>query len=150
MCGRFFRHRPAQELAAAFRAEPSAALELAPSYNIPPSEQVLAVRHNPKTGERTLDALHWGLIPYFAKDRKYAYRCSNARDDGVDTKPSFRGAFAKRRCIVPADGFFEWLTVGKTKHPYAFARRDQQPLAFAVSGRTGWTRIRASGCARAR
>jgi putative SOS response-associated peptidase YedK len=131
MCGRFRRNRPIEEVAEAFDAKPSPQLELPPSYNIPPSAPVLAVRHHPKSGERTLDALLWGLIPYFAKDRKYAYRCSNARDESVDTKPSFRSAFAKRRCIVPADGFYEWLTIGKVKHPYAFARRDQQLLAFA-------------------
>jgi putative SOS response-associated peptidase YedK len=133
MCGRFFRYRKAREMAAAFRANPSAAIEDgdAAHYNIPPSQLVLAVRFNAKTGERSLDPLHWGLIPHFAKDRKYAFRCSNARADSIADKASFRGAFAKRRCIVPADGFYEWLTLGKKKLPYAFVRADRAPLALA-------------------
>lgn len=136
VCGRFFRHRPAEELAAAFRAKPGEGFEPRPaSYNIPPSSNVLAVRYNPKTQERTLDSIQWGLIPYFASDRRFAYRTSNARADSIDTKPSYRSAFAKRRCLIPADGFYEWWTQGKgktqTKHPYAFARRDHQPFAIA-------------------
>ena len=133
MCGRFFRYRKAREMAAAFRAKPNVAIadDEAPHFNIPPSQLVLAVRFNPKTRERTLDPLHWGLIPHFAKDRKYAFRCSNARGDSIDTKASFRGAFQKRRCIVPADGFYEWLTAGKRKLPYAFARTDRGPVALA-------------------
>lgn len=131
VCGRFYRHRSVEELADAFHARPGANVELRASYNIPPSQPVLAVRFNPKMEERTLDALLWGLIPHFAPDRRYGNRTSNARAETVDTKASFRGAWAKRRCIVPADGFFEWGTQGKTKHPYAIARRDQQPLALA-------------------
>jgi len=130
MCGRFFRRRPREELAAAFRAVPAA--DLPPAFNIPPGGPVLSVRFNSKTQERTLDALHWGLIPHFATDRKIAFRLSNARAETVDTLPSFRTAFAKRRCLVVADGFFEWLTRGKQKHPYAFARLDQQ--TFGIGG----------------
>ena len=129
MCGRFYRYRSAADIAAKFGATPADHLDAPPGYNIPPSRQMLAVRFNPKTGERTLDALQWGLIPHFAKDRAYASRCSNAR---VDTKPSYRTAFQKRRCIVPLDGFIEWKTDGQREHPYAIAMRDQS--LFGVAG----------------
>lgn len=131
MCGRFFRRQPRDELAAAFRASPVGE-DLGPSYNIAPSQPVLAVRFNSKTGERTIEPLLWGLIPSFAKDRRIAFRCINARAETADTLPSFRGAFAKRRCLVPANGFFEWHTQGKAKHPFAFTRADQQ--AFGLAG----------------
>ncbi len=130
MCGRFFRRRPRDELAAAFRASPFGE-DLKPGYNIPPGQLILAARFNGKTGERTLEPLSWGLIPHFATDRKIAFKLSNARAETVDTLASFRTAFAKRRCIVAADGFYEWLTRGKSKHPFAFARADFAPLAIA-------------------
>ncbi len=101
------------------------------AFNIPPGQAILAVRFNPKTKERTLEPLHWGLVPHFATDRKIAFKCTNARAETVDTLPSFRGAFAKRRCLIPADGFFEWLTRGKKKHPYAITRNDHQPFGIA-------------------
>ena len=132
MCGRFYRYRSAADIAAKFGAMPAEHLDASPGYNIPPSRNVLAVRFNPETGERTLDALQWGLIPHFAKDRAYASRCSNARADTVDTKPSYRAAFQKRRCIVPLDGFFEWKTDGRRKLPYAIAMRDKS--LFGVAG----------------
>ncbi len=100
-------------------------------YNIAPGQGVLAVRFNAATGERSLDSLHWGLIPHFSRDRKLSYRCINARAETVDTLPSFRGAFAKRRCLLVADGFFEWLSKGKQKRPYAIARADRAPFGIA-------------------
>jgi putative SOS response-associated peptidase YedK len=106
MCGRVFRHSPRDELAASFRASPSGEAPPA-SFNIAPSQLLLAVRLNPKTGERTPDGLQWGLVPHFAKDRKIAWKLTNARSDTVDRLPSSRIAFAKRRCLVPVDGFFE-------------------------------------------
>ena len=129
MCGRFFRRQPRDELAAAFRATPFG--DLAPAYNIAPSSSVYAVRFNAKTGERTLEPLQWGLIPHFAKDRKIAFKCINARAETVDTLPSFRTAFAKRRCLVVASGFYEWFTKGKAKHPFAFVRSDYEPFGIA-------------------
>jgi len=130
MCGRFFRLRPRDELAAAFRAS-ATGIDVAPGYNIAPGQPILAVRYNAKSRERSLDALHWGLIPHFAKDRKVAFKCINARSETIDTLPSFRTAFEKRRCLIVADGFFEWRSRGKQKLPYAIARADHRPFAIA-------------------
>jgi putative SOS response-associated peptidase YedK len=74
--------------------------------SLPPTQNVLAIRRNPETGERTLDALRWGLIPNWAKDEKIAYKTINARVETVDTAPSYRQAFKKRRCLIPVDGFY--------------------------------------------
>lgn len=129
MCGRFFRHTPRDELAAAFRAELGGS---APSaFNIAPGQQVLAVRFNPKTGVRSLDDLHWGLIPFFAKDPKVGWKTINARAETLETTASYRNAFAKRRCLIVADGFFEWKAQGKKKQPYAIALESRKPFAIA-------------------
>lgn len=131
MCGRFFRHRPQEELAAAFRARPGEDSPIPLGFNIAPSRTILAIRHDAKNGERTIDGLHWGLIPHFATDRKIAWKLSNARGETVDKLPSYRAAYAKRRCLIPADGFYEWRTIGKAKQPYAFALESHQPFAIA-------------------
>jgi putative SOS response-associated peptidase YedK len=78
-----------------------------------------------------LDALRWGLIPYWAKDPKIAYKTINARAETVETAPSYREAFKKRRCLIPADGFYEWRTIGGTKIPFAIGMKDDRPFAFA-------------------
>ena len=88
------------------------------------------VRHHPGMGIRRLDALKWGLVPHFTKDLKEARKPINARAESVATSGMFRGAFAARRCIVPAGLFYEWQKVGTAKQPYAIARVDQSPLAF--------------------
>jgi putative SOS response-associated peptidase YedK len=80
-------------------------LDLPISYNIAPTHKILAIRYNPDTEQRTLDALGWGLIPNWARDPKIAYKTINARAETVDTAPSYRRAFEKRRCLSPADGF---------------------------------------------
>ena len=130
MCGRFFRHSPREELAAAFQADPTG-LELGPSYNVAPGQSVLIVRHAPSLGRRVLDTAAWGLVPHFAKDTSGAYRCINARAETVDTKPSYRSAFSKRRCLLIADGFFEWRAEGRRKLPYAIALKTRKPFAIA-------------------
>lgn len=132
MCGRYFRHRPRDELAVAFRAREESEPPSRPGFNIAPSQSILAVRFNPKAGERVIDSLQWGLVPHFAKDRKIAWKLTNARADTVDTLPSYRAAYARRRCLIPADGFYEWRAVGKAKQPYAFALESQQ--GFAIAG----------------
>ena len=102
----------------------------APTWNLPPSQPALVVRHHPKTGERHLDLLRWGLIPHFERDPAHARMLNNARAETVAKLPSFRGAFASRRCIVPAEAFYEWRRDGKLKQPFAIARADGVPLAF--------------------
>jgi putative SOS response-associated peptidase YedK len=90
-----------------------------------------AVRRHPETGERHLDLLQWGLLPYFTKDPVHACRPINARAETVVTSGMFRRAFELRRAIVPADAFYEWRVVEHGKQPYATARQDGEPMAFA-------------------
>ena len=101
------------------------------SYNIAPSQKVLTIRFNPQTQQRSLDALQWGLIPYWVKDPKIAYRTINARAETVDKARSFRQAFRKRRCLIPVDGFYEWRKTAKPKLPFAIAMKDGRPFTFA-------------------
>src|SRR5947208_8345386 len=92
---------------------------------------VFAVRQIEQGARRELAKLFWGLIPSWAKDNKGAYACINARSDSVATKPTFRSAFKKRRCLVLADGYYEWRKEGKIKQPYFFEVDGGQPFAFA-------------------
>jgi putative SOS response-associated peptidase YedK len=91
----------------------------------------MVVRHHPETGERHLDLLKWGLLPYFTKDPVHAKRPINARAETVATSGMFKSAFARRRCIVPADVFYEWKPIEGGKQPHAIARQDGQTMAFA-------------------
>jgi putative SOS response-associated peptidase YedK len=100
-------------------------------YNAAPGLELPVVRRDPKSGERVLSPLLWGLIPYWAKDRKIAWRTINARGETVKTAAAFKSAYVKRRCLVPADAFYEWKKIGKGKQPYAIAMRDRQPFALA-------------------
>jgi len=102
-----------------------------PHYNAAPGQDLPVIRLSPETGERELGALRWGLIPYWSKDRKIAWKTINARGETVKTAPAFRSAYKSRRCLVPADAFYEWKANGKTKQPYAIATRHGHPFAFA-------------------
>ena len=104
-------------------------VQAVPRYNIPPTTEVLAVRL--ADGKRQLAALRWGLIPSWSKDAKIAYSTINARGDTIATKPAFRTAFKKRRCLVLADGYFEWLKQGKGNQPYLYEVDGGSPFAFA-------------------
>jgi putative SOS response-associated peptidase YedK len=130
MCGRFKLSTPADELrqVLGFVEQPN----LEPRYNIAPAQQapVLRQRREPK-GERTLQNLRWGLIPSWAKDAKIASPPINARAETLDGKPAFAAAFRKRRCLVPADGFYEWAGEGEGKQAYLISRRDGAAFAFA-------------------
>jgi putative SOS response-associated peptidase YedK len=130
MCGRFLNKHPPSETARIFRTK-NTVPNYPERYNIAPTDPVLTVRFNPKTGERSLDALRWGLVPHWAKDLKFGARCINARAETLDTTPAFREAFAARRCLVPASGFYEWEKSGATKIPYAIVPSDAPLFAFA-------------------
>ncbi len=105
-------------------------LKLEPRYNIAPTQAVAAVRQI--DSQRELAFLHWGLIPSWSKDPKMGARMINARAETVATKPSFRSAFKSRRCLIPADGFYEWKqTRKKTKQPYFIGLKNEEPFAFA-------------------
>src|SRR6266852_358113 len=107
MCGRFVISSAAESVAKWFGTR-NATPNSRPRYNAAPTQSILAVRYNPETGERSLDALRWGLVPYWAKDIKIGYSLINAKAGTVAEKPAFRDAFKSRRCLIPADGFYEW------------------------------------------
>ncbi len=102
---------------------------LSSSYNVAPTDSVYAVAEH--DGERLLGAFRWGLIPWWAKDRKIGARNINARAETAAEKPAFRDSFVKRRCLIPADGFYEWQRLPKGKLPHYIHRADDRPLALA-------------------
>jgi len=104
---------------------------LAPRYNIAPTQQTPVVRPASDSEGRELVMLRWGLIPAWAKDASFGARTINARADTVASKPSFRDAFAARRCLVPADGFYEWRTEDGRKQPFRIGMKGGAPFAFA-------------------
>ena len=131
MCGRYRRTTSEEELARLYHLPIPPQRDLPISWSIAPSQDVLVIRYNPKARQRSLDALRWGLIPYWAKDPKIAYKTINARTETVETAPSYREVFKKRRCLIPADGFYEWRTNGGTTIPFAIGMKDDRPFVFA-------------------
>ncbi|HVX15156.1 MAG TPA: SOS response-associated peptidase [Pirellulales bacterium] len=128
MCGRFTLRSSMPAVAAEFDVDvPETALLL---FNIAPTQQVSAVRVV-EDDRRALCSLRWGLVPQWADDLAVGNRMINARADSVATKPAFRQAFASRRCLVVADGFYEWQRGGRQKQPYYFRLRDDRPFGFA-------------------
>lgn len=104
----------------------------APSYNVAPQSTQPVVRLNEDSGEPEFALMRWGLVPFWAKDSKIGYTTINARAEEVTTKPLFREAVKRRRCLVPADAFYEWQKLGATgKRPFAFGLRSGEPYAFA-------------------
>jgi putative SOS response-associated peptidase YedK len=102
-----------------------------PRYNIAPTRPVPVIRQHPKEPIRKLSLIRWGLIPSWAKDPSAASSMINARAETAATKPAFRDAMKSRRCLIPADGFYEWMRTGKTKQPYCFEVNDGELFAFA-------------------
>jgi putative SOS response-associated peptidase YedK len=132
MCGRVIQARDPTLYTQAVGSAPERPLPNSPPhYNGAPSQDFLVGRRDPKSSETTLDLIRWGLIPSWAKDRKIAWKMINARSETVATASAFKGAFAKRRCLVPVDGFYEWRKVGKAKQPYAIGMADRQPFTLA-------------------
>ena len=128
MCGRFTLKTSRARIKEMFRLQRLG--EFDHRYNITPSQPVLAVRQDP-SGELEGLLLKWGLIPSWAKEPGIGNNLANARADTVATKPAFRSAFKKRRCLVVADGFYEWRAGPGGKTPYYFQMKDQGPFAFA-------------------
>lgn len=129
MCGRINLRTSPAELAEFFELfrEPV----WAPRYNLGPMQQILIVRHQPE-GTRLAEPVQWGLVPIWAKDPAIGSKMNNARSETITEKPAFRSVFRKRRCLIPASGFYEWQqTVGKTKQPWHIFRADGTPLIFA-------------------
>ena len=130
MCGRYASYLPHSEIAALFRTQGEIP-NLAPNWNVAPTQSAPVIRRHPETGERRLDLLRWGLVPHFTKDLKTARRPINARSETAATSGMFRSALASRRCLVPADAFYEWNAMADEKQPYAIGRTDGAPLTFA-------------------
>ena len=127
MCGRF-QLKPEQDWMADFGvSEPP---DITPRYNIAPTQDVVAVRKE-ADGVRRARLLRWGLVPSFAEDPAVGNRMINARAETVARKAAFREPFRKRRCLVPADGFYEWRRVGRARDPYLLKMRDGHTFAFA-------------------
>lgn len=130
MCGRFVQAQPAQSYADHFGASLQVPERLDPSWNVAPTDEVYAVAEH--DGERKLGTFKWGLIPWFAKDAKAAARHINARAETAHSKAAFKDSFVGRRCIVPADGFYEWEKMESGgKLPHYIHRGDGAPLALA-------------------
>jgi putative SOS response-associated peptidase YedK len=130
MCGRYASARKRIELLEEFGAQSDGADEpLAPDYNVAPTKPVYAVLTRE---ERQLRIVRWGLVPFWAKDVKIGSRMINARAETVSEKPAFRRAFAQRRCLLPADGYYEWqASESGPKQPIYISRSDGNSLAFA-------------------
>jgi putative SOS response-associated peptidase YedK len=142
MCGRYASSRKPEDLAEEFeidraRVAETVAQPLEPDFNVAPTKSVYAVVRRPEE-ERSLRVLTWGLVPFWAKDRKIGNRMINARVETVTEKPAYRQAFAKRRCLLPADGYFEWYQTSQPgpsgkplKQPFFIRPRDGSSLAMA-------------------
>jgi putative SOS response-associated peptidase YedK len=129
MCGRYTRKEQLEALLEVLQAV--IRCDLTPRYNIAPSQMVACVRHAPENGHRECVLLKWGLIPSWAKDPSIGNTMINARAETVAEKPSFRKAFQHQRCLVIADGFYEWKREGRAKQPYYIRFKDCRPFAFA-------------------
>lgn len=127
MCGRYTLVAPGEEVARRFGLPTPP--HLVPRYNVAPSQQVPIVRI--EDDGRALAMVRWGLVPFFARDPAIGNRMINARAETVAEKPGFRAAFQKRRCLVPATGFFEWQKTGKAKQPWLLRRKGGALMAFA-------------------
>jgi putative SOS response-associated peptidase YedK len=131
MCGRFTLFTSLKELTDRFGFD-SFPVNLNPSYNITPTQPVLTVRNIPgDTKQVQADFMRWGLIPAWAKDASLGGRMINARSETASEKPSFRSAFRKRRCLILADGFYEWRKVSTGKQPVRIQMKGGSPFAFA-------------------
>ena len=128
MCGRYTLTTPAERLAEEFGFKDSS-VELPQSYNVAPTQAVAAVLE--EGGGRRLEVLRWGLIPPWANDPQIGSRMINARSETAPEKPSFRRAFRERRCLIPADGFYEWQRTNGAKQPFYIHMEDGRPFAFA-------------------
>ena len=134
MCGRYVSATPAQQLAEEFHVDAVKADDLPAKFNVAPTDQIYAVAIS-RDGLRQLGTFKWGLVPSWAKDPSIGNRMINARAETVSEKPAFRRLLERRRCILPADGFYEWQRLGtgkkQRKQPFFIRRRDGKPMALA-------------------
>jgi putative SOS response-associated peptidase YedK len=130
MCGRYDNLIARDAYRGLFKVQRLAKSNFPPRYNIAPTDQIPIVRIDPRDGEREVVMARWGLIPFWMKEKPKVPHI-NARAETVDKLPMFREAFAKRRCLIPATGFYEWEKREDGKQPYRFTRKDLEPFAFA-------------------
>ncbi|WP_412744795.1 SOS response-associated peptidase [Krasilnikovia sp. MM14-A1004] len=130
MCGRYATTRSDADLSALFDAA-NVTDGLGPSWNVAPTDPVPVVRMSRRHGGRVLDTARWGLVPPWATDLRGGARMINARVETVATSPAFAPSFARRRCLVPADGWYEWVRTGRQRQAYYMTPADGSPLAFA-------------------
>ena len=130
MCGRYRLSRRKQIIEEHFDSV-SGEEDWSPRYNVAPTQPVPIIRQHPKEPRRDLSLVRWGLIPSWARDASGAAAMINARSESAAIKPAFRDALKSRRCLVPTDGFYEWMRSGKTKQPYCFEINDGELFAFA-------------------
>ena len=128
MCGRYTLRTPVDVLAEGFEIEEYPSSNT-PNYNVAPTQEIAAVVE--EDDKRKLEMFHWGLIPSWAKDPAIGNKMINARAETVSEKPSFRSAFKRRRCLILADGFYEWQKTDDGKQPYHIKMEDDSPFAFA-------------------
>lgn len=135
MCGRYGRRADKQRIAEWMQTHSTNIFDdsiLAPSYNIAPQSFQPVVRLQPETGERELTVMRWGLVPFWASNTRMAFSTINAKSESIATSPTFREAWKRRRCLVPAEWFYEWQKLEeKQKQPYAIAMEDGRLFAFA-------------------
>ena len=129
MCGRFTLHTPESRIREAFHLEQTAPLGLRSRYNIAPSQQVPIIRDADTSREMVM--AKWGLVPHWSKEAKTMYSTINARIESVAEKPAYRTPFKHRRCLIPADGFYEWKVVDGRKAPHHIRMRDGDVFALA-------------------
>lgn len=131
MCGRYHNRYGKQQIAEAFAAKSKATLEIYPSYNVAPQSFQPVVYLNEEQ-ERELTVMRWGLVPFWSKDGKIGYSTINAKAETLTTSGLYKEAFKKRRCLVPASGFYEWMKTGeKTRQPYSLGIKGGSIFAFA-------------------
>ena len=132
MCGRAHLSSDVSDIKIVFSIPPHRPTpNFPPSWNVTPTDPLPVVRYDRKVGERSLDILRWGLVPYWAKDIKVGFANINAMAETVDTEPAFREAFQRRRCLVPVDKYYEWAKTDTGKQPYAIALADRRLMALA-------------------
>ncbi len=132
MCGRYARRSDKQRIAEHFHVRGTSVPEFVPSFNVAPQTFQPVIRLSRDIGEREIVLMRWGLIPFWAKDAKVGFSAINAKAETVATAPAFREAFKHRRCLVPADAFYEWQKLdAKNKQPFAIALKSGEPYAFA-------------------
>ena len=143
MCGRYTLTAPEAELVEVFDVGEVTFRDWRPRYNVAPTQEVPVIVRG-RAGERRMGLMRWGLVPHWADDPSMGARLINARCETAARKPAFRDAFARRRCLVPADGFYEWQKTEGGKVPWWIHRADRRPFAFAGLWER-WRRQTASG-----